>query len=169
MSLPKARPGSGFTLIELLVTMGIIILLMAMLFPAIKGAINSAHVARALQDVKALETGVKGFRSEYGYFPLQTASVDTTYANSTLIAILRGTDLANNPRGKPFIEISDKLLQGGEFVDPWDRAYKVRADWDGDGILVIPSLGSCTGKVAVAWSDGPDGVAGSSDDVCSWK
>ncbi len=170
MRRPRPRRPAGFTLIEMLVVMGIIIMLMAMLFPAIKGAINSAHRGRAMQDVKALETALKGFRSEYGYFPLQTGSADMTYDNATLVAILRGADTANNPRGKPFIEISANILQGGQFVDPWDNAYTVRADWDGNGILTMPNnLGSCTGRVATAWSSGPDGVAGSSDDVCSWK
>jgi prepilin-type N-terminal cleavage/methylation domain-containing protein len=64
-----SRTGRGFTLIEMLAVIGIIALLVALLFPAIKGALQKAEIAQAQNDVKNIETAVKAFYVEYGRWP----------------------------------------------------------------------------------------------------
>ncbi len=64
-----SRTDRGFTLIEMLAVIGIIALLVALLFPAIKGALQKAEIAQAQNDVKNIETAVKAFYVEYGKWP----------------------------------------------------------------------------------------------------
>ena len=63
------RRGRAFTLIELLAVIGIIGVLAALLFPAIKLALQKAEIAQAQNDVKNIETAVKSFYIEYGKWP----------------------------------------------------------------------------------------------------
>jgi prepilin-type N-terminal cleavage/methylation domain-containing protein len=59
----------AFTLIELLAVIGIIGILAALLFPAIKLALQKAEIAQAQNDIKNIETAVKSFYTEYGKWP----------------------------------------------------------------------------------------------------
>ena len=63
------RTPAAFTLIELLAVIGIIGVLAALLFPAIKLALQKAEIAQAQNDVKNIETAVKSFYTEYGKWP----------------------------------------------------------------------------------------------------
>ena len=59
----------AFTLIELLAVIGIIGILAALLFPAIKLALQKAEIAQAQNDIKNIESAVKSFYVEYGKWP----------------------------------------------------------------------------------------------------
>ena len=65
------RPTRAFTLIEMLVVMGIIGVLVALLFPAIRGAQLAAERADAERLAESIEGAFKPFLTEYGRFPLQ--------------------------------------------------------------------------------------------------
>jgi prepilin-type N-terminal cleavage/methylation domain-containing protein len=64
-----AAPRSGFSLIELLAVMVIIALLVAMLLPAIGAVRSRANLAQVSVDIKALETGISTFKTEFGSEP----------------------------------------------------------------------------------------------------
>ncbi len=178
---PHKRP--GFTLIELLIVMAIIGILIGLLFPAIKAAIEGARRAQALAACKQIETAMKSYYNDYGKFPLQTSAIsgDYTYAGSQLTSVmnvLRGADAANNPRNITYLDVPAKSLDtAGQFVDPWDKAYQVRADWSMDRILTVLGL-NYTNVVVAVWSTGPDGLSGNNttttthtnnlDNVTSW-
>jgi len=99
---------SGFTLIELIVVIGIIAILFAILFPAVAGMRERAREKEAAITQKALETAIRAFRTEYGYWPGPTPDANSEYTNSTqtqITSYLLSTDVAKNPRRIPFWEI----------------------------------------------------------------
>jgi prepilin-type N-terminal cleavage/methylation domain-containing protein len=65
----ETRRVRAFTLIEMLAVIGIIGVLAALLFPAIKLALQKAEIAQAQNDIKNIETAVKSFYTEYGKWP----------------------------------------------------------------------------------------------------
>ena len=96
------NPASGFTLIELLVVISIIVILGALAFPAIQGALDRAKRVQAKNDVVQIVTAVNAFNTEFGRYPLppNTNAADYTYGgtgdgsdntNNQLFDALRGT------------------------------------------------------------------------------
>ena len=146
--LPRAA--RGFTLIELMIVMGVIIILVAMMFPVIIGARAKARNKQALTEAHNIVLALKGYRMEFGKWPNQTqAADDTTYFtnNHLVIAPLIG----NNPRGKVFlaIQLLSTNISGGltnltgqtdsitNLVDPWGVPYVIGLDENMDGSTLI--------------------------------
>lgn len=71
MKRPNAlsRSTEGFTLIELLTVITIIAILMAMLFPFIAGAKETARKRKAEQDTRTIVHAVEQYNVEYGQYP----------------------------------------------------------------------------------------------------
>lgn len=98
---------TGFTLLELIVVIGIIAILFAIIFPAVAGLREKARVKEAAVTIKALETAIRSFRAEYGYWPGPTPDVNSVYTNATQVNVTRyllSTETAYNPRKIPFWE-----------------------------------------------------------------
>ena len=64
----------AFTLIELLTVIAIIAILAAMLLPALAAAKNAAKKAKAKTEIASLVTAVEGYDSDYGRFPVSSAT-----------------------------------------------------------------------------------------------
>ena len=64
----------AFTLIELLTVIAIIAILAAMLLPALAAAKNAAKKAKARTEIAALVTAIEGYDSDYGRFPISSAT-----------------------------------------------------------------------------------------------
>jgi prepilin-type N-terminal cleavage/methylation domain-containing protein len=64
----------AFTLIELLTVIAIVVILAAMLLPALVAAKNAARKARAKTEIAALVTAIEGYDAAYGRFPVSTAT-----------------------------------------------------------------------------------------------
>lgn len=136
------KSSRAFTLIELLVVIAIIGILMALLFPAVGTAIDSARRAQAKNDVVQIATAVTAYETEYGRLPLP----DSTEVNSALLAVLTGVPgNTNNPRQITFLEVQGaKKGKSGTnssgFVDPWaltsegvaTTTYKIQMDAGAD-------------------------------------
>ena len=65
----KSRPRFGFTLIELMVVIVIIGILIALLLPAIVGAVRKANDARVSGDIQTIASSLARFKDTYGEFP----------------------------------------------------------------------------------------------------
>lgn len=109
----------GFTLIELLTVIGIIVILGAILLPALSGARKSSLKAKSKAQFSQWIAAVEGFRQEYGYYPFLSSSGDTTFAindggNRVVFeTLLNGSDKTLNRKGIRFYTLS-----GDELVDP---------------------------------------------------
>lgn len=187
---PTRRRSAGFTLIELLTVIAIIGVLMALLFPAIGGAMDNAKKAQAKNDIMQTITAVKGFYTEYSRYPTlsnstagQDLAITTAAANAELFNILRykGDGQEDNPRGIVFFEGKTVAQKKGGFgpddalYDPWGGFYQFVIDTDYDNLVDVSDI---DGKGA-AGDEISTGVAGMSkgkkpessdtkDDVTSW-
>lgn len=62
---PKlSRPGTGFTLLELLVTVSVVLVLAALLFPAMKGGLAKSRSAACVSNLRQIATAVQLFAGE---------------------------------------------------------------------------------------------------------
>jgi type II secretory pathway pseudopilin PulG len=182
-------------LIELLTVIAIIAILAGLLFPAISSALKKADVAKALNDVKAIETAWKAYYTEYGRWPVdasgncppggQSGTEGTSQGiqmYTELVELLRGNKVAvnsylpsrDNPRGIPFLQVPAKSLSStGAYVDPWGNPYKIMFDLDYDNFIKEKDWPAVAGSVIV-WSRGPDGKdvqdpSETKDDPRSWR
>ena len=69
------RACAGFTFVELIIVMGIIMVVGAMAVPALKDAIQSARIARAVSDVRTIGDAALGYSAEYGSAPSSLAEI----------------------------------------------------------------------------------------------
>lgn len=163
---PVSQRRTAFTLIELLVVIAIIGILVALMFPALKGAMNKAKCAVAFGEVKSLETAWKKYYQEYTGWPSNTAAYGVPdpqrmamKMNSKVIRMLQGAlDSSdpdkNNNKQICFIEFSHTNTSG-DAISPWPNKdslnktqfYYVKFDTDFDNVIPAGGGGS---------SDNPD-------------
>ena len=67
--MPSAPPARGFTLIEIMVVVVILGILATLVAPAILGKVDEARVAKAQQDIRALETALDLYRLDNFRYP----------------------------------------------------------------------------------------------------
>ncbi len=124
----RFKPGRAFTLIELLVVIAIIGILMALLFPAVNGALNAAKKTQAKNDATQIVNACVAYETEYGRGPWGSNSF--TEIKGDLLAALMGT----NARRIVFLEVQDtrgKRKSGftnEAFQDPWGGVYQIAYD-----------------------------------------
>lgn len=153
MNALQRRNSKAFTLIELLIVIAIIGILMALLFPALKGVLEAARKAKAKNDVVQLAIAVKGYENEYGKLPTAVVSADDaseasqgwfqgpqtgSQSNKEIVKVLMGEDYNGlNPRKIVFIEgrpakggdtPKDGVAADGVFYDPWGIPYAIKMD-----------------------------------------
>ena len=98
---------AGFSLLELIVVVGVIAILMSIMLPVVSGVKDAARQREAEVTRKALETAIRAYRTEYGYWPGPNPYVNSVYTNANqgqLVQYLLSTYAAGNPRGIPFWE-----------------------------------------------------------------
>lgn len=170
----------AFTLIELLIVIAIIGILMALLFPAVNGAIDAARKAQAKNDVTQIATAVVAYETEYGKLPgLSGSSSDSTVdVGSSLVNILTGQDLTENPRKIVFIEIGQWKKNsksgtnaGGNFLDPWGNQYKVTLDGNYDNNVSGGTNNQTIRKKVAVWNNSTNGTTAQKTRryVTSWE
>jgi prepilin-type N-terminal cleavage/methylation domain-containing protein len=170
---PLAIPQrAGFTLIELLTVIAIIAILAGLLFPAIRSAMRKAEVAQAKTDVKAIETAIRQYYTEYGKLPVENADqgiADKWYDASsayqilnTLRAIASGVNTGNvlNPRRIVFLEAPTRkgaVDANGNFIDPWGTNYFIKLDNNYNNLIEYYTGGNETiPAIAIVISFGPN-------------
>lgn len=181
---------SAFTLIELLTVIAIIAILAGLLFPAIRSALRKAEVAQAKTDIKAIETAIRGYYTEYGKIPVKDADqgiADKYYDETnqkqilyTLRAVASGDNAANvlNPRKIPFLDnpsrkgaIPNSGTLADAYTDPWGKVYYIKLDNDYDNAVEYYNN---TNRLCIIISYGPDGVqsninASGVDDIVNFR
>jgi type II secretion system protein G len=159
----------GFTLIELLVVIAIIGILMALLFPAVTGALNAAKKAQAKNDVTQIATAVVAFETEYGRMPPTGTTV-----GGDLLKALSG-DVTSNPRKIVFIETNAWKkgkggVEGGSWRDPWGNPIYIAMDDDYDNRISVSADGSSSGGTTITKKVGVwNGTNNTRLQVRSWE
>lgn len=174
----------AFTLIEMLTVIVIVALLMALLFPAAKKALQKAEITQARGDIRNIEHAIKAFQNEYGMLPTKDqGSADIWYDLATaynIYNILRGTSTTwngtdYNPRKIVFLETPSRkncFDSNGNFLDPWGQVYYLKLDCDYDN--TISHWGVRTNLSVVIVSFGPNGTQedpalSKSDDIVNFQ
>jgi prepilin-type N-terminal cleavage/methylation domain-containing protein len=181
---PTSRSPAAFTLIELLAVIGIIGVLAALLFPAIKTAILKSEISQAQGGISNLSTAFKAYYTEYGQWPITDTTPGRCYVvDANMVALLSGGSLSavgpttelggvtggpsgqfgGNPRKIPFLQFKQSDLGNaascqGCYLDPWKKPYFFALDVT--YVNTIPDPFDSTLTVTngcLIWSDGPDG------------
>lgn len=77
--MKQRKPNEGFTLVELLVVIGIIVILMAILFPVFQSVRENARQTNCLANLHQISAALKQYRTDFGSFPLPPYYDGTRY------------------------------------------------------------------------------------------
>jgi prepilin-type N-terminal cleavage/methylation domain-containing protein len=66
----------GFTLVELLLVMGIIVMLVGLLFPAVNAAVTAVRIAATQATINNLSAGLESFKQDWGIYPPSASGKD---------------------------------------------------------------------------------------------
>ncbi len=138
---------AGFTLIELMIVIVILGLLATFLVPKVMHLPDEARVAKAKNDIKAIEAALKLYKLDNGFYP-------TT--EQGLKALIEKPDIEPIPRNwRPggYLETNRVPL------DPWGHPYIYRCPGDEGRDYEIISLGA----------DGKEGGEGVNADIKNYE
>ena len=142
----RRLPRAGFSLIELMVVIVILGLLATMLVPRIMDRPDEARITKALLDIRALESALKLYRLDNGFYP-------STDQGLAALVVKPGSNPAPrnwNPKG---------YLDGNAVpLDPWGYEYIYRSPGSSNRDYEILSLGA----------DGRAGGEGVNRDIASY-
>lgn len=166
----RNRPQCAFTLVEMLVVLALILILGALLFPAINKAIEQARRHKARTEVNQIATAWRQFFQEY-----RTLPSGITVMDANALSILRGeTTLGKYKRRLLLLE---NAPGSGVWYDAWGLHYFVALDEDYDNVIDLDKGDGKTntvyGPIAV-WSKArnnglDDTTDDPGDDINSWK
>jgi general secretion pathway protein G len=107
--MPFPRKPRGFTLIEIMVVVIIIGLLAAVVVPQFLGRVDDARIAKAKQDIQAMETALSLFKLDNFRYP------STEQGLNALVQKPADPEIRNYPAGG-YLKRLNK--------DPWGRDYQ---------------------------------------------
>lgn len=120
----------GFTIIEVLVVIVILGLLATFMVPKIMGKPDEARVAKAKNDILAIESALKMYKLDNGYYPTTEQGLESLIVAPSIEPVPR------NYRRGGYLDTSKKPL------DPWEREYIYRSPGESDRDYEIISLGA---------------------------
>jgi len=135
------KKAQGFTLLEVMVVIVILCTLASMVVPNLMGSQERANMQKAVSDVTALETSLSLYKMDNYDYPSTEQGLE---------ALVDQTDIEPEPRRFPEGGYIKRLPK-----DPWGNDY----------VLLNPGEQS---KMDV-FSVGPDGEAGTEDDIGNWN
>jgi general secretion pathway protein G len=142
----KSRKQPGFTLIELMVVIVIISILAAFVAPKLMHRADEAKVTEAKIQIKNLETGLRLFKMDNGFYP------STEQGLQALITAPEAGEIPENYRTGGYLE--KRMVP----LDPWGNSY----------MYVCPGV---EGDYDI-FSYGADGAAGGDKydaDIVNWE
>ncbi len=140
-----AHGARGFTLIEIMVVVVIIGLLAAVIVPNVLGHVDEARVAKARQDIQALQTALTMYRLDNFKYP------STDQGLKALVQQPADPTIKNWRAGG--------YIQQGSLKDPWGNEYQYVAPGTHGGEYDLYSFGR----------DGQDGGEGLDADIGNWN
>jgi len=135
------KKAQGFTLLEVMVVIVILGILASMVVPNLLGSQDRANMQKAVSDVTALETSLSLYKMDNYDYPSTEQGLE---------ALVDQTDIEPEPRRFPEDGYIKRLPK-----DPWGNDY----------VLLNPGE---QGRMDV-FSVGPDGEAGTEDDIGNWN
>jgi len=147
---------AAFTLIELLVVITIIAILVGLLFPVTGAVMRQARNTEALTQAQSIATAIRAYYTDYGRFPIDSATSDVVIDDEddlsdlykVLIASPRNDPAVQelNPRLQVFLEAKDArngrsgLNDDYVYLDPWGEPFVVVIDANYDNeITSLPA------------------------------
>lgn len=131
----------GFTLLEVMVVIVILGILASMVVPNLMGNKDKADIQKAVSDIVALENSLDMYKLDNSIYPTTEQGLEALTQKPT------GSPEPRNYREDGYVK---RLPQ-----DPWRNDY----------LLLSPGE---NGKLDV-FSVGPDGQAGTEDDIGNWN
>jgi len=139
--LNHQRRVSGFTLLEVMVVLVIIGIIAGMVVPNLMGSQDTAREQKAVIDIGTIESALTMYRSQNYDYPTTEQGLE---------ALVTETDIEPLPR---------RFQEGGYLQrlpkDPWGNDYQLLNPGESGAFDVF--------------SMGPDGEAGTDDDIGNWN
>jgi len=130
-TIGRCRAPGGFTLVELLLVMGIIVMLVGLLFPAVNSAITAVRAAATKTTIHNISAGLEAFKQDWGMYPPSGANRDgwppaalwrgDTDGYYALVFYLTGPD----GRGWGSLSAGNYSPFGGNATKPFGPYYKI--------------------------------------------
>jgi len=142
-TIGRRRTACGFTLVELLLVMGIIVMLVGLLFPAVNAAVMAVRAAATESAVHNIEAGLEAFKTDWTLYPPSKVGKDGWLQNPgdgyyALMYYLTG------PEGKGWGSLSQTTTQtkvgpfGGTATGAYGPYYKATESGSGAIAAVQP-------------------------------
>ncbi len=131
----------GFTLLEVMVVIVILGILASMVVPNLMGSQERANMQKAVSDITALETSLSMYKMDNYKYPSTEQGLE---------ALVTQTDIEPMPRRFPEGGYVKRLPN-----DPWGNEYQLLNPGEHSNMDVF--------------SMGPDGEAGTDDDIGNWN
>ncbi|GAB4433537.1 MAG: type II secretion system major pseudopilin GspG [bacterium] len=146
MNKSKKEREKGFTLIEVLVVVFILAILAAIVGPKVLGRTDDAKIAEAKLQIKNLETALKLYKLDNGFYPTTEQGLQA---------------LVSQPTSEP---IPKKYKEGGYL-----EKKKIPKDpWGNDFIYLCPGAHGDF-DISSYGADGKPGGEGKDADINSWE
>jgi len=116
---PRRR--AGFTLVEVLVVMGILVLLLAVLFPVFNAIRRNQKIRRTEATVGAIASGIQAYQTDWGvYPPCEFVDEPLNRGNRSLIVLLNVKGGARAPY-LPSAFYEDGEIDRPLLLDEWEH------------------------------------------------
>ena len=185
------RRTSGFTLIELLVVISIVVVLAALSFAAVNGAMTKTKTTRGKSYATNLASAVEAFYStenflpDIGNGPVSTDSAEGVRLLRVLLAQEANTGDVMNSRRTIYLDVKESTgrtdgifygTTGGDTVqgmfDPFGNPYFVVLNTEYDRSLQFSMGGQqyiLRGENVAVYSAGADRIEGTKDDITTFN
>ena len=157
----------------------VLLIIMSIVFPMGGIVIKKARHAQTFLEAQTLSVSLKGFRAEYGRFPVADGERSVVLSEGKWLEAQLGNDRDLNPRGikfsqyPPFGGLRAGLTTASprSLLDNWGHPYRVLMDTSGDGQVPDPEHpGAMLREPIAIWSAGPDGDYTTwADNIKTWK